>query len=311
MQVSTRWYVCIATLVKHSIIARQFVLYFVTYPRHSIWYGTVVFINIFLSACMVGPLLCWFSSYLSDRKQRDALVISSSAITFIYASVRHGSSSIQFSFINDISHDIQSNIQICADDTRHYVIVEDVVVSADIFKHDLSIIIKWSKALLVFFNPSKSGYAIFSCTRNKPIHPQLHIDCNPISQVSTHTDLGLALSEDTNSKHHIHVWQHMYVIRSHKYFLTRSSLELNTCTSIACIRPLLEYADGVWENNTNYINTDVKSVQREAARISTGTIEYCKTDILLTELNGDTFANRRHKHRPVLLYKMIKGLGLY
>ena len=105
-----------------------------------------------------GSLLHWFSSYLSERKQR--VVLSNSASRFLTsnAGVPQGSiigPLLFLIFINDIVNDIMANIRLFADDTSLYIIVEDTVASVAVLNHDLSQLSSWSKKWLVTFNPSK------------------------------------------------------------------------------------------------------------------------------------------------------------
>ena len=95
-------------------------------------------------------------------------------------------------------------------------------------------------------------------------------------------------------------------MRSLKYFLSRSCLEK---LYIAFVRPLLEYADIVWENCTNEEKRDIELVQHEAARIVSGATKFCNIDALLSELKWDSLAERRRKHRLIKFYQMKTGLA--
>ena len=106
-------------------------------------------------------------------------------------------------FINEIVNDIKANIRLFADDTSLYIIVEDPVASAAVLNHDLSQISSWSKKWLVTFNPSKTESVIFSRKHQKQHHPSLYLDNVPISQVSTHTRLGVTFTPDGKWQPHI------------------------------------------------------------------------------------------------------------
>ena len=75
------------------------------------------------------------------------------------------------------------------------------------------------------------------------------------------------------------------------------------------IRPILEYADTVWDNCTNYEREELDKIQNEAARIATGTTKLVSEKALYKETKWDTLAERRRKHKLVLIYKMINGLS--
>ena len=59
-------------------------------------------------------------------------------------------------FIKVIVNEIHANIQLFADDTSLYLLVEHPDVTAQLLNIDLETIAKWAKLWLVAFNPSKS-----------------------------------------------------------------------------------------------------------------------------------------------------------
>ena len=77
-------------------------------------------------------------------------------------------------------------------------------------------------------------------------------------------------------------WQRLYIIRKFKYLLDRESLQI-IYTSF--IRPILEYADFVWDtdNCTQYEVNAMEKVQTEAARIVTGATKLVSLDKLYRE----------------------------
>ena len=78
---------------------------------------------------------------------------------------------------------------------------------------------------------------------------------------------------------------------------------------ITFIRPLLEYADIVWDNCSIELKNGIEAVQHEAARIVTGATKLCSIDRPMTDLNWDTLAERRRKHRLILFFKMKNGIS--
>ncbi|XP_052777553.1 uncharacterized protein LOC128214887 [Mya arenaria] len=78
---------------------------------------------------------------------------------------------------------------------------------------------------------------------------------------------------------------------------------------VTFIRPLLEYADVVWDNCSNELKNDIEAVQHEAARIVTGATKLCSIERLIADVNWDTLAERRRKHRLILFFKMKNGLS--
>ena len=83
------------------------------------------------TACVTGEVLIWFTSYLSDRRQR----FSSD---WIYISTGVTQKSILgpllfLVYINDIVVDIGSHIRLFADDTSLFIIVDDPTTAVGCF----------------------------------------------------------------------------------------------------------------------------------------------------------------------------------
>ena len=90
-------------------------------------------------------------------------------------------------------------------------------------------------------------------------------------------------------------------MRRLKFQLDRKSLQT---IYISFIRPLLEYADVVWDIYTQQEANELEKIQNEAARIVTGATKLASIQSLLESLTL-----RREKHKLVLFYKMINYLA--
>ena len=155
-------------------------------------------------------------------------------------------------YINDIVEDIHSAIRLFADDTSLYIIVEDPLRAADQLNSDLAKIHLWANKWLVSFNPSKSASIIFSRKQIKPFYPPAKMNQQQISEVNFHKHLGLIFSNDCTWHEHLDyiktkAWHRVNIMRKLKFTLDRKSLQT---IYISFIRPLLEYADVVWDNCT-------------------------------------------------------------
>ena len=209
-------------------------------------------------------------------------------------------------YINDIVEDINSSIRLFADDTTLYIIVDNPLHAANQLNSDLSKIHQWATKWLVTFNPSKSESIIFSRKRNKPNHPNLVMDQQSIQEVNSHRHLGLVLSNDCTWHDHLEyikskAWTRINVMRKLKFKLDRRSLQIIYFTFI---RPILEYADVVWNNCTQYEVNELEKIQNEAARIVTGATKLVSINSLMQETGWETLSNRRKKHKLFLFYKM-------
>ncbi|MCG8113323.1 MAG: reverse transcriptase family protein, partial [Candidatus Thiodiazotropha taylori] len=223
---------------------------------------------------ITANLLSWFADYLNDRQQRVVIPGAQSTWTTINAGVPQGSilgPLLFILFINDIVEDINSSIRLFADDTSLYIIVDDPIQAAEQLNTDLEKVNRWAKQWLVTFNPGKSESMLFSRKHNKPYHPPVLMDQKQITEVTTHKHLGVVFTNDCTWQDHLEyiktkAWSRINVMRKLKFQLDRKSLQ---SIYFSFIRPLLEYADVVWNNCTQFEANELEKNQNEAARIVT------------------------------------------
>ena len=132
---------------------------------------------------------------------------------------------------------------------------------------------------------------------------------NIISEVTQHKHLGFVFSNDATWTNHIagtapKAWKRIGYLTRNKFILDRSSLER---MYISFVRPLLEYANIVWDNCT-IENKRIVDIQLEAARIVTGGTKLCSIQRLYDETKWKTLQKRRTEDKLCQLYKMINGL---
>ncbi len=230
-----------------------------------------------------GTLLEWFSSYLSPRRQRwyiATLHLAGLLLMQVYPQGSILGPLLFLIYINDIVNDIHSNIRLFADDTSLYIIVDDPITASATLNQDIEKIHQWSQKWLVKFNPSKTETMTFSRKVNKPHHPDLLMNGQILTKFREHKHLGLTLSEDGKWGPHISsylnkAWQRIGLLRSFKFILNRNALER---MYFSIIRPLLEYADVVWNNCTNELKNQLENIQLEAGRIVCGATKLCSIE---------------------------------
>ena len=276
-----------------------------------VWHKGLLFKLNSVGIC--GSLLSWFTDYLDSRKQRVVLPGVNSNWSSLKSGVPQGSilgPLLFLLYINDIVENINSSIRLFADDTSLYIIVDDPIEAASQLNSDIEKVHEWATKWLVTFNPTKSESIIFSRKRNKPLHPPIVMDQKQINEVSSHKHLGVFLSNDCTWHEHMEyikskAWKRINVMRKLKFILDRRSLQTIYLTFI---RPLLEYANVVWDNCTLYEVNELEKIQYEAARIVTGTTKLVSINSLLLETGWETLASRRKKHKLQLFFKMQNGL---
>ena len=76
------------------------------------------------------------------------------------------------------------------------------------------------------------------------------------------------------------------------------------------MRPLLEYADVIWDNNITYLVDKIEKVQMEAARIVTVSTRLVSLNNLCLETGRNKLLkNRREMRRLVYFYKMKNNIS--
>ena len=253
-------------------------------------------------------LLSWFKNYLICRFQRVVLPGGNSEWVEIKAGVPQGSilgPLLFIIYINDIVHEIHSNIRSFGDDTSLYIIVDYPDSAAQILNVDLQRIGNWASVWLVGFNANKTEAFVASRKTDEVIHPTLFLNDVPIREVTTHKHRGLFFSKRLDWQSHIEyiqekAWARMNLLRSFKFTLDRKSLQQ---IYFAFIRPVLEYADVVWNNCTEQQSELLEKIQREAGRIVTGTTKFVGIEELDAELGWLKLSERRNLHK---LYQFLK-----
>ena len=261
-----------------------------------------------------GTLLEWFKSYLDQRHQRVVLEGSFSDFKEVKAGVPQGSilgPLLFLVFINDIVNDIGSSVKLFADDTSLYLIVDDPVMAANLMDIDLDKIHQWANNWLVKFNPHKTEELIISRKTATVIHPSVSMNNVEVKRVEFHKHLGLTFNNDCTWHEHIteitsKAWKRINILQALKFQLDRKSLEI---MYFSFVRPILEYADIIWDNCYNFEKEAIEKVQWEAARIVTGATKSCSRVKLLEDTGWDTMEKRRYKHRMVIFFKMIKNMA--
>ena len=125
-----------------------------------------------------------------------------------------------------------------------------------------------------------------------------------IKEVESHKHLGVILANDCSWQNYTDyikekAWTRIIIMRRLKYDLDRKSLET---IYKSFIRPLLEYADVIWDNCTQQNKNELELIQLEAARISTGAAKLVSVANLYLETGWETLDARRNKHKLVLFY---------
>ncbi len=74
------------------------------------------------------------------------------------------------------------------------------------------------------------------------------------------------------------------------------------------VRPILEYGDVIFDDNSVVLSQRLEAIQYDAARICPGAFLSTNRNSLLNELGWNALAERRKNHKLTLYYKISNGL---
>ena len=223
-----------------------------------------------------GPLLQWFRSYLTDRKQRVVVGTASSPYAPVTSGVPQGSVLAPILFlvmINDAFDVVENHLDVFADDSTLWAVIPGKsrrkAVAASLEK-DLAALNAWAKRWLMQFNHSKTELLTISNKKdvqsfrknglNADGHYKLDSDSNPnphpllrfgesvLPEAATAKVVGLTFSSNLSWLPHIntiakHANKAISILTRARKFLTTAAL-----ASIykSHVRSRMEYLSPIW-----------------------------------------------------------------
>ena len=156
-----------------------------------------------------GNLLKLFQNYLSNRKQHVVLNGFSSDYCSIDSGVPQGSvlgPLLFLIYINDLEKNIKSNVNVFADDSMLFSVVNNPAISANELNHDLKVISQLAYQWRTNFNSDLNKQAtelLFSCKKNSPNHPSIFLNDSIVPKVKEQKHLGLTLDSKLSFERHV------------------------------------------------------------------------------------------------------------
>ena len=265
-----------------------------------------------------GNLLNIFEDFLRNRKQRVVLNGQTSNWENIHAGVPQGSilgPLLFLIYINDLAENLSSNPKLFADDTSLFSVVRDLNTSAIEINDDLKKIEAWAHQWKMSFNPDPLKQAqevIFSRKRNKPHHPDIIFNGNPVKKSSYQKHLGMFLDSKLDFDEHIKgvfekTSKSIGLIRKLRNFLPRPSL-LQIYKSF--VRPHLDYGDIIYDKAfIGYFQKKLESIQYNAALAITGAIRGTSREKIYSELGLESLQDRRWYRKLCVFYKILNNMS--
>ena len=248
-----------------------------------------------------GKLLNIFEDFLRNRKQRVVLNGQTSNWENIHAGVPQGSilgPLLFLIYINDLTENLSSNPKLFADDTSLFSVVRDLNTSAIEINDDLKKIEAWAHQWKMSFNPDPLKQAqevIFSRKRNKPHHPDIIFNGNPVKKSSYQKHLDMLLDSKLDFNEHIKgvfdkTSESICLIRKFRNFLPRPSL-LQIYKSF--VKPHLNYCNII--NDKAFLGSfqkNLESIQYNAALAITQAIRGASREKICSELGLESIQDR-------------------
>jgi len=226
-----------------------------------------------------GNLLSWFTSYLSDRRQRVLIEGQSSPWLPVLSGVPQGSilgPALFLLYINDMPNVLNSDTEMAlyADDSKCFRQIRSV---SDCMKlqSDLDSLFRWSTVWKMTFSAPKC--TVVSVTRKrKKIVFDYKINNQSLAHVSEMKDLGVLLCENLSWNRHIDTItakanKTMGMIKRTCGYNANPSMTKKLYLTL--VRCKLEYSSQTWSVQTKRNLTLIEAVQRRSTKYILGRLD--------------------------------------
>ncbi|KAI8493036.1 hypothetical protein Bbelb_290400 [Branchiostoma belcheri] len=260
-----------------------------------------------------GPLINWFSDYLSDRQQRVVINGEASSWGFPTAGVPQGSILGPLLFVlylNDIKDlPCKSSINCFADDTSLYNSGRTAAEVASTTNADLNLVATWFQDWALQLHPDKCKVMCIRSPQSKVKLPPIYIADQLVEEVTTYTHLGVTMHYTLRWKEHAENVSSksnkvLGLLSKLQRKLPREALETAYNT---LVRTKLEYASVLFSNIGTTSCKTLEQVQYQAGRLVSGAMARTPRLKLLEELEWDSLAARRDYNRLLIMYKLVSG----
>ena len=260
-----------------------------------------------------GNLLSWIGDFLRGRTHRVILEGEKSNIAPVTSGVPQGTvlgPLLFLAFINDLPDSVSSEIRLFADDCLLY---RPIKSQADVkgLQDDLVGLQGWEDKWLMSFNPDKCEVLRITNKRKNVILANYNIRGSVLRTVNSAKYLGVTIAGNLSWKPHISIITKK--ANSTLGFLRRNLRKCPPKTKELAyntyVRPTLEYASSVWDNNIKEQIALVESVQRRAARfVKADYHQDHSVTVMLRELRWPTLRERRAHAKMTSMYSIVNNL---
>jgi hypothetical protein len=225
-----------------------------------------------------GNTLCWIEAFLCRRKQCVVVNGTKSGWSDVKSGVPQGTvlGPVLISLhINDILHDIESNMRLFADDCVCYRVI-DTIEDCEKLQTDINKLGEWARKWGMQFQPVKCNMMKLTCKRKHHIDYNYKLEGVKLEFLNNIKYLGVNISSDLRWEKHVMecTSKTNRVLGLLKRNLHFCSKEVKETAYLSCVRPILEYAGTVWDTHCIYLEEQLEKVQKRAARFVLNTYSY-------------------------------------
>lgn len=241
-----------------------------------------------------GPILGWFKSYLSHRKQYVVYNNAESQCNNIYYGIPQGSilgPLLFLIYINDITRSTNAlKFLLFADDTNIFINGRDIKTMETIINQELSHVVTWIKCNKLTLNISKTNYMISHPLLTPTPSLSIKLDNLPVNSVNEMRFLGVILDNSLRWKSHIDYIKTKLCKISGILYRIREFMDEKSIRQIyfSLAYPHLVYCCAIWGGAFKSFIDNLFIEQKKLLRIMSGRQRY------------------DHTHPLFLHYKLLK-----
>ena len=256
--------------------------------------------------------LCWFKSYLTNRRQMCKIGRTISQERIIRCGVPQGSTLgplLFLLYVNDLPNCLShSTASMFADDTNLTTSGKTIKDIQNQLNSDLENIHTWLLTNKLTLNKEKTEYIIISSRQRLAKiddDPNISLDGINIKRVKQAKTLGIVIDEKLLWKNQIDeittkVSGGIGMLRRMKAYVPQETLKR---VYNALIMPHFDYCSLVWDNCSKYLLEKLQKLQNRVARVISGKSYETRSSEILKYLGWQPLLERRKKKG---LYSCIK-----
>ena len=256
---------------------------------------------------MHPQLINWVQDFLTNRRQRVVIKGESSSELEVSSGVPQGSvlgPTLFLIYINDLPLRVDCSVSLYADDTLLYQPV-DTIDEAVQFQSNIDAVHKWSVDWKMPFNDKKCKVIAFGSQNYRPTYKLGEAE---MDWTDTTTYLGVVMQSNLKFNQHIALKKDKAskTLGTIKHILKQAPQEGRLLAYTSLCRPILEYADTVWDPTLAKEIESLEMLQHRAVRFIARLKGRESVTGACSELGLQPLKQRRKNHRLSLLMKILQ-----